>query len=198
MIMSPLVMSSSPTIIRNNVDFPQPDGPTRIMNSPSAMSRLTSFTAGYPSPYCLTMFRISMDAMRSVLSGVGGSALDGAVGQAGDDAPLEEQHQDDDRDRDDHRGRGDGAGRVLELGGAGEQAQRGRDRPRRTGRRQGDAVGEVVPRDEEGDDRGREDAGRGERDDDLAERLPGGRSVDLGGLLHLPGDLPEERRHRPD
>jgi hypothetical protein len=45
MSMSPEVMSSRPTIMRSSVDFPQPDGPTRIMNSPSAMSRLTSFTA---------------------------------------------------------------------------------------------------------------------------------------------------------
>src|SRR3954470_2921180 len=103
--MSPLVMSSSPTIIRSRVDFPQPEGPTRIMNSPSAMSRLTSFTAGKPSPYCLTMLRISIEAMgprplRRCDSGRwwGRSALDGAVGQTGDDAPLEEQYQDDDRD----------------------------------------------------------------------------------------------------
>ena len=98
MIMSPLVMSSSPTIIRSSVDFPQPDGPTRIMNSPSAMSRLTSLTAGKPSPYCLTMFFISMAAIGVVSSWVesvaGRSALDGAVGQAGDDPPLEEQDED--------------------------------------------------------------------------------------------------------
>jgi hypothetical protein len=31
----PLVMSSSPAIIRNVVDLPQPDGPTSTMNSPS-------------------------------------------------------------------------------------------------------------------------------------------------------------------
>src|SRR3954469_15013710 len=63
MIMSPLVMSSRPTIIRSRVDFPQPDGPTRIMNSPSATSIDTSFTAGKPSPYFLTMFFISMAAI---------------------------------------------------------------------------------------------------------------------------------------
>ena len=61
--MSPEVMSSRPTIIRSSVDFPQPDGPTRIMNSPSATSMLTSFTAGNPSPYFLTMFFISMAAI---------------------------------------------------------------------------------------------------------------------------------------
>jgi hypothetical protein len=56
-------MSSRPTIIRSSVDFPQPDGPTRIMNSPSSMSKLTSFTAGYPSPYSLTTFFISIEAI---------------------------------------------------------------------------------------------------------------------------------------
>src|SRR5947209_7080291 len=131
MTMSPLVMSSSPTIIRSSVDFPQPDGPTRIMNSPSAMSRLTSLTARYPSPYCLTMWRISIEAIRVSVSRWGvlslghdvprGSALDRAVGEAGDDPPLEQQDQHDDRDRDDDRGRRDRAGRVLELGGSGEQ-----------------------------------------------------------------------------
>ena len=40
--------------------------------------------------------------------------------------------------------------------------------------------------------------GAAERDDHLAERLPRGGPVDLGRLLHLPGNLPEERRHRPD
>src|SRR5215213_10018642 len=106
MIMSPLVMSSRPTIIRSSVDLPQPDGPTRIMNSPSAMSRLTSFTAGKPSPYCLTIFFIWMSVRVRT-----GSALHSAVGEAGDDAPLEDQHEDDDGD--------------------GHDNGRGRDRPRR-------------------------------------------------------------------
>src|SRR3712207_54693 len=151
MTMSPLVMSSRPTIIRSSVDFPQPDGPTRIMNSPSAMSRLTSFTAGNPSPYCLTMFFMSMEAISS--RPLGGSksyeawgswrsALDRAVGETGDDAPLEEQHQDDDRDRDDHRGRGDRPGRVLELGRAAEEAERRRHRPGPLGRGEHDPVDE--------------------------------------------------------
>ena len=97
--MSPDVMSSSPTIIRSRVDFPQPEGPTRIMNSPSATSMLTSLTAGKPSPYFLTMFFISMVAMRSTLHCAGG--------QAGDDLALEEQDEDDDRDRGDDGGRGE-------------------------------------------------------------------------------------------
>ena len=42
--------------MRSVVDLPQPEGPTRIMNSPSAMSRLMSLTALKPSPYSLQMF----------------------------------------------------------------------------------------------------------------------------------------------
>src|SRR4051794_4472135 len=106
--MSPDVMSSSPTIIRSSVDLPQPEGPTRIMNSPSAISRLTSLTAGKPSPYFLTMFFIVMAAIGSVsLRCYRASALDGAVGESGDDAPLEDEDEDDDGDGDDHRGGGD-------------------------------------------------------------------------------------------
>src|SRR3954454_21601882 len=93
--MSPEVMSSSPTIIRSSVDFPHPDGPTRIMNSPSATSMLMSFTAGKSSPYFLTMFFMLMAAM--------GSSLHCAGAETGDDLSLEQQADDDDRDGDDDR-----------------------------------------------------------------------------------------------
>src|SRR5688572_18895604 len=36
--MLPELMSSSPASMRSSVDLPQPDGPTRTMNSPSEMS----------------------------------------------------------------------------------------------------------------------------------------------------------------
>ena len=36
---SPDVISSSPAMVRRSVDFPQPDGPTKTMNSPDLMSR---------------------------------------------------------------------------------------------------------------------------------------------------------------
>ncbi len=71
MSMSPSVMSSSPTIIRSNVDLPQPEGPTRMTNSPSSMSMLMSLTAGNPSAYFLTMFFISMAAIVSLLCQAG-------------------------------------------------------------------------------------------------------------------------------
>src|SRR4051795_2194799 len=102
MKMSPDVMSSSPTIIRSNVDFPHPDGPTRIMNSPSAISSVTSLTALNPSPYSLLTFWILISAMNDAPS-----TLDGAGGQPGHDPTLEQQNDDHDRDRDDDRCRHD-------------------------------------------------------------------------------------------
>src|SRR5918994_4756562 len=44
-LISPSVMSSRPARQRSAVVFPQPDGPTRTRNSPSAISRSRSSTA---------------------------------------------------------------------------------------------------------------------------------------------------------
>src|SRR3954470_1652537 len=41
--------SSSPATIRSAVDLPEPDGPTRIVNSPSAICRSRPSTARVPS-----------------------------------------------------------------------------------------------------------------------------------------------------
>src|SRR3954468_3935038 len=102
---SPSVMSSRPAIIRSAVDLPQPEGPTRIMNSPSATSRLISLTASKPSAKrLLTRSRTISDIPSLSLS------LDRAGGQPGDDAALEDQHEDDDRHGDDHARGGDVAG----------------------------------------------------------------------------------------
>src|SRR5512133_479907 len=46
----PSVTSSRPAIIRNSVDLPQPDGPTRTTNSPSSISSDTSSTATTSPP----------------------------------------------------------------------------------------------------------------------------------------------------
>ncbi len=41
----PSVISSSPAIMRSEVVLPQPEGPTRTMNSPSLILRSRSLTA---------------------------------------------------------------------------------------------------------------------------------------------------------
>ena len=51
MLMVPPVISSSPAMDRSAVDLPHPDGPTSTMNSPSAISRLSSSTAFTPPGY---------------------------------------------------------------------------------------------------------------------------------------------------
>src|SRR5450830_445743 len=43
---SPLVRYSSPARMRSSVDLPQPEAPTRVMNSLSSMLRLTFSRAG--------------------------------------------------------------------------------------------------------------------------------------------------------
>src|SRR6478735_6611905 len=50
---SPPEISSSPAIMRSRVDLPQPDGPTRTQNSPSAMPMSTPWTTGVePNDLC--------------------------------------------------------------------------------------------------------------------------------------------------
>ena len=44
----PLVMVSSPAIMRSSVDLPQPDGPSSTVNEPSGMPSDTPFTASTP------------------------------------------------------------------------------------------------------------------------------------------------------
>src|SRR4051794_24137888 len=191
---SPSEMSSSPAIIRSAVDFPHPDGPTRIMNSASRISRLMCLTASKPSGYRLTTSSNSISAMSVRLL----SALDRARGQAGDDALLEQQDEEDQRDRD-HHGRGrDAAERHLVLGRAGEERDRRRHGARLGRRREGHGEEELVPRADEREDAGGRQSRCGQRDDDLAERLEMGRAVDERRLLEIPRDLLEERHEDVD
>ena len=107
---SPSVMSSSPAIIRSAVDFPQPEGPTRIMNSPSGDLEVDVLHGLEAVAIALGYVRRGLiSAIARLLLWL---TLDCARGQAGDDPALEDQDEDDDRDRDDHGGGGDVAGRL--------------------------------------------------------------------------------------
>src|SRR5690349_1704570 len=192
---SPELMSSKPAIMFSVVDFPQPDGPTRMTNSPSAIFRLKSLTASDPSGKRLVMCSSTISATCLSLTPL---ALDRAGRQPGDDPALEEQHEDDDRDGDDHRGGRDGTGRNGEDRAPAEVLHGRRRRPRADRRGERDREQEVIPAGQEHQDRRRDHARRGERGDDPDEGLERGGAVDLGGLLELPGDLTEERRQRVD
>src|SRR3954454_8681848 len=63
--MLPAVTSSRPASARRDVDLPQPEGPTRTRNSPSAMSRSSALTEGLSAPgYCTVAWSYVMAAMR--------------------------------------------------------------------------------------------------------------------------------------
>src|ERR1700716_1694097 len=84
MAISPAVTSSSPATMRRVVDLPQPDGPTRTMNSLSRTWRFTSLTACTSSYFLFRSFmRTCAITPSSGVATLSGSALHGA-GQAGD------------------------------------------------------------------------------------------------------------------
>src|SRR5215210_9304444 len=58
----PEVMFSSPASIRNNVDLPQPEGPTRTTNAPSSIGTLTPCRTSNP-PNDFRTSRICTDAI---------------------------------------------------------------------------------------------------------------------------------------
>ena len=62
MRISPAVMLSRPAIIASSVDLPQPEGPTRTMNSPSATSRSMPLSTG-STPKLLLMPRTASEAI---------------------------------------------------------------------------------------------------------------------------------------
>src|SRR5918996_4095946 len=182
----PSVTSSSPTIMRSAVDFPDPDGPTMIMNSPSLTSNESRLTATVSFGNRRVMFSSWMSAMALSLHGAGREARH--------DASLEDQDGDDDRHGDDHCRRGDLSRGLLELGFALEEGDCRGHGPRRVGRGQRDREQEIVPGEDEGEDGGREHPGSSERDKDAPECLVRRGAVDLRGLLELPRDLAEVRR----
>src|SRR6185312_9451221 len=59
---SPLVCCSSPQMMRRNVVLPQPEGPSKTMNSPFGTSKLMPLTAG-TSPNFLMMFLVDTAAI---------------------------------------------------------------------------------------------------------------------------------------
>src|SRR5438128_12601314 len=117
MRMAPAVMSSSPTIMRSTVDFPEPDGPTMIMNSPSLISRLSSLTATVPSGNRRLMFSSWMSAMALSLHGSGCEARH--------DAPLEDEDRDDPGEGEAQAARWNWPGGLLELRGPWKEADGG-------------------------------------------------------------------------
>src|SRR5215475_7931401 len=109
---------SRPASMRSAVVLPDPDGPTRTMNSPSLTSRSRASTAGGASfaytRVANTNFTPAMGDLRLVwhlMRGRSRVSLDGSHGQAADQRPLGDPADDDDR----HRGHGGSRGQVREV-----------------------------------------------------------------------------------
>src|SRR5580698_5268927 len=84
--MAPSLISSSPATMRSAVVFPHPDGPTRTMNSPSAIVSSSASTARVPSGYTFDT------ASSRMVATVARSALDRpAEPGAAEERTLEDQ-----------------------------------------------------------------------------------------------------------
>src|SRR6478609_5273236 len=185
MLIVPEVISSSPATMRSVVVLPQPEGPTSTTNSRSAISRLTFLTTGLPSKTLFRTFR----STRAI------SSFD-AAGPAGEVVLDEERVDDRHRDGTDQRARHQ---RAPEKDVAADELGSDTDRHGLLlGRREEHkCVDELVPREREGEDARREDAGHGDRQDDVDHRLPAGGAVDARAFLELLRDRLEVAHHQP-
>src|SRR5229473_6310128 len=184
--MRPEVMLSSPATMRKVVVLPQPEGPTSTTNSLSWISRLTSMTA-WTSSYLLLRPRMTTLAIDLTLY---------RPGDAGDVMFDKERIDEGHRDRPQQR-----AGHQLAPVEHIAAHQLGSDADRHGllfGRGQEDeGIDELVPRQREGKDPGRQDARYGDRKDDVYHRLPARCAIDPGAFLQLLGDRLEIPHHQP-
>src|SRR4029453_12654287 len=123
-----------------------------------------------------------------VVGGCRGSALDRTEREPGDDVALEEEGEEDDRDGVDRGERGHAAPVQAEL------ALEVRDHDRRglrADRGEQQREEELVPRGEEGEDRGHRHAAGDHGDHDPPQGLQPGASVDLRGLAEPAGPPPQ-------
>ena len=60
MRISPLLICSSPAIMRSSVDLPQPDGPTSTVNEPSGMSMSTPCSTAVSPKFFLTAWIVTL------------------------------------------------------------------------------------------------------------------------------------------
>src|SRR5436189_3752526 len=191
-VISPAVISSSPATIRSVVDLPHPDGPTSTMNSLSRMWRFTSLTACTSSYFLFRSFIITWAMNGSPCSECpmvhhsrpGCSSAFHRAGEAGDIVLDEERVDERDRNRAQQR---PGHQRAPEEDVAPDQLGDDADRHRLLlrGREEDQRVDELVPGQGEGEDARRQDARRGDREDDL-DHGPHPRSpVDPRALLQL-------------
>src|SRR5271155_291871 len=120
MRISPSLTVSSPAIIASSVDLPQPEGPTRAMNSPVRASRSMPLrTSTAPKRLC---------SPEMVSVAIAARSFDCALGEAANEIlATEEIDQERRYGSDQHGAARDIVGVGVHLAG-GERDQRGRDR----------------------------------------------------------------------
>src|SRR6201999_2013961 len=180
----PDVGVSNPAIIRSAVVLPHPEDPTRIMNSPSAMSSDSSSTATAPPAKRLVTASSVTPAMSAPPS------LDPRECAGADEPPLGEQEHGQHRDLA-HHGAGHeqvplGEVRALQLGEP--ELERGVG----LGVDDDQRPEEVIPGPHELDDPQRGQRRQRQRQDDLEQDAQARGAVHAGGLLELDGQRAEE------
>src|SRR6185437_3518524 len=189
MTMRPSSAVSSPATRRSVVDFPQPDGPRRTSRAPDGAAKLTRSTAR-ASPHSLLTPSTEIADNDFPLAPL----LDSAGGKAGDDLALDDDGEDENRQHDDERRRRQRSpGKLLE----GEHVVDGDRQGARLAAGEDDTENEVVPGEDEGEDRGDDDAGARQRQGDAAEGLPQRAAVDERRFLDVGRQGLEEADHDP-
>src|SRR5215813_2959808 len=159
----PLSIGSSPASKRSAVVLPDPDGPTRTMNSPSLISRSSASRAGGVS---LANTRVA-DTYFTLATG-DLQSLDRSHRQAADQRALGYPADDDDRHRGDR-------GRRRQMGDEQAFSANAADQEHRDGLgvrgRQVDREEELVPREDDADECGRDHTGQ-HNGQDHAAHLP--------------------------
>src|SRR5579883_1522729 len=180
MRISPEETLSKPAIIASSVDLPQPDGPTKAMNSPVFASRSTPLSTS-TGPKFLRNWEMVSDDMRA-------PSLDRSLGQAADEILAAEEIDQQRRDGADQHGR---AHHVVDFGvgvAGGEADQGGGDRLA-AARGEDDAEQIVVPDAGELPDHGDDQDRRRQRQDDLPENPPEAGAVDARRLDQVVGNV---------
>src|ERR1019366_2288437 len=177
---SPLLTDSSPAIMRSAVVLPQPDGPTRQMNSPCATSRLTASSerAALPSYRLDSSLKVTLDT--------GPHSFYGARKDATDEIALEGE-EDDQRHKDGHDGaRGDYP--VVRCQRSSLVVQEYRERRVHVAAEEHQRDQQVVPYPNKLKYGQRRNRGECERQHDAIEDLPLTRAFDSSCFQQVPGD----------
>src|SRR3984957_4964382 len=192
MRISPSLAVSSPAIIANSVDLPQPDGPTSAMNSPVCASRSIPLRTSTEPKRLVSRETVSVAIVAR--------SFDGALGQSANKILAAEQEDQERRNGADHHRRTRDIVRVgVHLAGR-QRDQRWRDRLLGPACEH-DAEQEFVPDagdlPDHSDDKDRRRQGK----DDLEKDAPEPGAVDARRLDEVVGDVDvivstEQRRER--